>query len=34
MTHEIFAVRFAQALLAISATLATVLAFQFAMLLG
>lgn len=34
MTHEIFTVRFMQALLAVSVTLASVLLFQFAMLVG
>ena len=34
MTHENFSVRFAQALLAITVTVASVLAFQFAMLMG
>jgi hypothetical protein len=34
MTHETFTVRFAQALLAIGATAASVLVVQFAMLVG
>jgi hypothetical protein len=34
MTNEILTVRFAQALLAITATAASVLVFQFAMLVG
>ena len=34
MTHENFSVRFAQALLAITVTVASVLAFQFAKLMG
>jgi hypothetical protein len=34
MTHEILAVRFAQALLAITATAASVLVVQFALLTG
>jgi hypothetical protein len=34
MTHEIFAVRFAQGLLAVGATLISVLVLQFAMVVG
>jgi hypothetical protein len=34
MTHEILTTRFAQALLAVSATAASVLVLQFAMLVG
>jgi hypothetical protein len=34
MTNEILTVRFAQALLAVTATAASVLVFQFAMLVG
>ena len=34
MTNEIFTVRIAQALLAVAATIASVLALQFAMLVG
>jgi hypothetical protein len=34
MTHEIFAVRFVQALLAVGATVISVLLLQFAMLVG
>jgi hypothetical protein len=34
MTNEIFTVRIAQALLAVAATVASVLALQFAMLVG
>jgi hypothetical protein len=34
MTHEILTIRFAQALLAVTATTASILALQFAMLTG